>query len=108
MENSTLLHINYRSATGEIYSDNADIQKDLDETLNLNAERHLLKANRKETLNRLVRELSRMKSKGNWNRRMLESVKSTYEKYDAEGKRKEFAGVALWYLNKQIIRNVNK
>ena len=38
----TLSEIKYRSKSGEIYSENEDIQKDLNETLNLNSEGHRL------------------------------------------------------------------
>lgn len=102
LDKSTLTHIQYKSATGAIYSDDKDIQRDVDKTLNLNAERHLLKENRKELLNTLITEMRKMKKQGTWNKKMLETVRARYESVDVDGKKKEYAGVALWYLDKRL------
>lgn len=102
LDKSTLTHIQYKSATGAIYSDDEDIQRDVDKTLNLNAERHLLKENRKELLNTLIAEMRKMQKQGTWNRKMLETTRARYESADVDGKKKEYAGVALWYLDKRL------
>ena len=33
---------------------------------------------------------------------MLERVQEKYESVDLKGKKKEYAGIALWYLNKRL------
>lgn len=33
---------------------------------------------------------------------MVQNLIDNYQKFDKNGKRKEFAGVALWYLNKKL------
>lgn len=102
LDKSTLVHIQYSSATGAIFADDEDIQQDIDKTLNLNAERHLLKENRKELLNTLIAEMSKLKKQGIWNRKMLETTRARYGEVDVDGKKKEYAGIALWYLDKRI------
>lgn len=99
---TTLEKIEYSSATGKIYSKDGKIQEDLDRTLNLNSKSHLLMANRKAVLDSVIQQMRKMQQKGNWNRKLIESVKAQYEKTDAEGKKKEYAGIVLWYLNKKL------
>lgn len=94
--------IKYRTKSGEIYSDNPDIDKDLNDTLNLNSEKHFLKQNRKAILDEVIKNLVSEKRKGNWNSKMLQSMKQKYEQYDSEGKKREYAGIVLWYLNKKL------
>ena len=43
-----------------------------------------------------------MQKKGIWSRRVIESIKEQYEKMDITGKKKEYAGIVLWYLNKKL------
>lgn len=98
----TLSQIKYKTATGEIYSDNPEILKDLDKTLNLNCDKHLLKENRKAVLNSVIRELGKLQKNGIWGKKVLETMKSKYESVDLDGKKKEYAGIVLWYLEKKI------
>lgn len=53
--------IKYDQSDGRIFSDNLDIDKDLNETLNLNYEEAMLKINRKMALDNLKRYLSKNK-----------------------------------------------
>lgn len=101
----TINEIKYRSRSGEIYSDNAEIQKDLDKTLNLNSRGHRLPQNRKDTLDAVISELSRRNPKGNWTKGKLESFIAEYSKKDAKGQKKEYLGIVLWYLNKKMKRS---
>lgn len=94
--------IKYRTKSGEIYSDNPAINKDLNETLNLNSEGHLLKQNRKAVLDSVIVALGHEKQKGNWNYKMLQTMKQKYSRRDTEGKKREYAGIVLWYLDKKI------
>ena len=102
LDKSSLLTIKYKSSTGEIYSEDKDIQKDIDITLNLNSTRHLLKENRKELLNVLISEMSKMQKRGIWNKKILEAMRTKYENVNSEGKKSEYAGIALWYLDKRL------
>lgn len=88
LDKSTLVHIQYSSATGAIFADDEDVQQDIDKTLNLNAERHLLKENRKELLNTLITEMRKMQKQGTWNKKVLETTRARYESVDANGKKK--------------------
>ena len=99
---TTLKKIQYRSATGEIYSEDQRIQEDLNDTLNLNSGRHLLMANRKAVLNTVILQMSKMQRNGIWSQKIIESMKAQYEKTDSDGKKKEYAGIVLWYLEKRI------
>ncbi len=99
---TTLKKIKYRSATGEVYSEDEKIQEDLNRTLNLNSSKHMLMANRKAVLDTAIMELRKMQQKGIWNHKLMESVKAIYEGIDSDGKRKEYAGIVLWYLEKRL------
>lgn len=98
----TLSGIKYRSKTGEIYADDADIDEDINETLNLNSQAHRLPMNRKEKLDSVIRELNRKYPRGTWTKNMLRAFLDEYSKTDAEGKKKEYLGIVTWYLNKKI------
>ena len=102
LDSTTLQSIQYRSASGEIYSTRDDIEKDLDKTLNLNSGCHMLKMNRKHLLNQVITELRRLQKSGTWSRAVLEKVKAAYENKDAEGKKKEYAGIVIWYIDKKL------
>ena len=103
-DSRTLALVQYRSATGEIYSDNEEIQKDLNETLNLNSDKHMLKINRKQLLNQVILQLRTLQKSGNWKKSTLEKVKQKYENKDENGQKIEYAGIALWYINKRLER----
>lgn len=85
---------------GRIYSNDAEINKDLDKTLNLNCQQMLLVANRRETLEALKKYLFKLKSKGTWKKEFLEKIKRKYEYVD--GNFKPYSGIILYYLNKRI------
>ncbi|WP_368321733.1 hypothetical protein [Mediterraneibacter gnavus] len=101
----TLKEIKYKSKSGEIYSDDAEIDKDLNKTLNLNSMGQRLPENRKIKLDSVISELTRKFSKGTWSTERLESFIEEYSKPDAEGKKKEYLGIIIWYINKKINRN---
>ena len=97
----TLNKIQYKSATGEIYSNDETIQKDLDKTLNLNSEKHSLKRNRKAMLNSAINEMCKLQKNGIWKKKNIEDMIAYYQSKDSEGKKKEYAGIVLWYLQKK-------
>lgn len=104
LDKSTLQKIQYRTATGEIFSDDEEIRKDLHITLNLNSEKHQLMRNRKETLDSAINEMSRLQQSGCWNRKLIENMLRLYQTADTDGKKKEYAGIVCWYLQKKLIR----
>ena len=87
---------------GRIYSNNVDIDKDLNETLNLNCEEVLLKLNRKRTLEALKKYLYELKARGTWKKEFLEKIKRKYELPDEDGKLEPYSGIILYYLNKRM------
>ena len=64
-----------------------------------------LPENRKIKLDSVISELTRKFSKGTWSTERLESFIEEYSKPDAEGKKKEYLGIIIWYINKKINRN---
>lgn len=101
LDKDSIAKIKYRSATGEIFSDDEVINHDLNVTLNLNNSKHHLKENRKLALAAVQDFLYERKNKGEWSARMLQKVKKNYECIDSDGKKKEYAGIIIWYLNKK-------
>lgn len=102
LDQSTIDRIQYRTATGEIYSEDPVIQGDLHNTLNLNSEKHRLKENRKATLSSAIQEMRKMQQNGDWDRKSLEKMLSLYQDVNPEGLKKEYAGIAVWYLKKKL------
>ena len=107
LDNSTLCSIKYNSE-GKIYSDNNIIENDIDVILNLNSEKHLLKLNRKSMLKQVREELCKMQKRGIWGRNVLEKVKNKYINADENGYKKEYAGVAIWYIDKKLNNTTSK
>jgi len=98
----TIDKIKYKSKSGEIYSDDAEIQKDLSLTLNLNSKGHRLAENRKVKLNAVVDELSKQLQKGIWSKEQLMKFLNNYSQPDSNGEKKEYLGIVQWYLQKKI------
>lgn len=102
MNAATLNTIQYSPETGEIYAGDDMIQNDIDVILNLNSEVHMLQRNRRDFLKTLKMELRKMQQTGTWNRKMLETMRDKYSQEDATGRKREYAGVAIWYLDKRL------
>lgn len=100
---SSISLIKYQS-DGTIYSDNADINEDLDITLNLNYNGPgvYLKENRKAALAACKDKLKTIKRQGCWSKSMLQRMLIEYERPDAEGKLKPYSGIVIDYLNRKI------
>ena len=95
--------IEYRS-NGEIFSNDPVIEEDIENALNLNCKKQYLPQNRKAVLDEIIRVLSSRHKTGTWTKHDILPMIRIFENNGEE--RKEFAGVALWYLNK-LIRHVN-
>ena len=81
---------------GQIFSDNSNIDKELNDILNLNYA--ILKTNRKDALSQLFIELK----KSNWT---ISSLKSTIEKYkqkNSKGKYRPYCEMIVYFLTKKL------
>ena len=47
--------------------------------------------------------MSRLKQNGIWSRKIVENMLSFYQGIDSEGRKKEYAGIIVWYLKKKLI-----
>ena len=95
--------IKYKS-DGHIYSDDIELEQDLDVTLNLNydgADAYLV-MNRREVLNACKEKLAKMKKNGMWSKSMLRKVLKEYEMPDEQGRLKPYSGIVLWYVEKRL------
>lgn len=95
---NTINQIKYRK-NEIIFSDNSDINTDLNSTLNLNGSETYLIANRKAVYDTLVLEIEK---NGGKSEAFLLKLKKKYESKDSNGKRIPFSGIALYYINKWI------
>ena len=84
------------SSDGSIKSDDPNIDKDLDKTLNLNEV--LLKENRKAALRMLEKELHDKKAKGAWKNIAIRYI----EKLNDAERKTPFCGILLWRLQKLV------
>ncbi|MCD8119124.1 MAG: hypothetical protein LUE29_06560 [Lachnospiraceae bacterium] len=91
--------IKYRTGGGEIYSDDADMNRDLNETLNLNCTVQYLKENRKAVLDTLKVNL---RGKGTLGRNDWERLLKKYSDVNEEGQKREYAGIVIWYSQKRL------
>ncbi len=46
--------------------------------------------------------LSSQQKNGIWKKSVLEKAKAIYEGKDAAGMKREYAGIALWYIDKKL------
>ena len=98
--------IRYNTHTGEILSDDTQINDDLNNTLNLNYEGSdfSLPLNRRNALAVCLTKIqvqSRNKP-GNWRRSLLQKMLKAYENKDTNGKYIEYSGIVIWYLRKKL------
>ncbi len=103
--NTHLKHINLLVAIetsieykkdGCIYSNNRDIDRELNQILNLNYE--LLKNNRKEALNQLLIDLK----KRGWNNSNLKSTLKKYKHKNSKGKYRPYCEMIVYFLTKKL------
>lgn len=106
LDRNLIQQIKYKSNTGEIYSDRADIQKDLNEILNLNyneAPSYLCR-NRLAVLDACKKRMMDEHQSGEWTQSFLEHMLSIYQNADNKGKYKEYSGIVIWYLQDRLKR----
>lgn len=98
--------IKYHTRTGEIYSDDAQINDDLNNTLNLNYEGpdFSLCLNRRNVLEACLEKMNKKRKDrpGDWNQSVLRKMLGYYESKDNEGKYKEYSGIIIWYLKARL------
>lgn len=86
---------------GEIYSNDPEIHKDLQKTLNLNTAVHVPK--RQEIIDCLESTLEkRLGQKGLWPAHELEREIARWNRRDKDGMLKEYCQVAIYYLEKWL------
>ncbi|ELS32373.1 MULTISPECIES: retron system putative HNH endonuclease [Pseudanabaena] len=91
--------IKYRP-DGEIYSTDESINRDLNETLNLNLE--FLKKNRKAALYVVLDQLQKKFPKTNWTANIRQKVINDLSDKDANGYYSEYCQIAIWYLKYKL------
>ena len=98
--------IKYHTRTGEIYSDDAQINDDLNNTLNLNYEGpdFSLCLNRRNVLEVCLEKMNKQRKDRpeDWNQSFLRKMLGYYESKDNEGKYKEYSGIIIWYLKARL------
>ena len=87
------------STDGRIQSTSADINRDLEETLNLNI--NFLASNRKAALDSLNKKLKSKREKGEWTNLASQYIKQLGEKKEKD----EYTGILLWRLGRIIKSN---
>lgn len=97
---TSVAKIKYKS-DGTVCSDDADIQKDLDITLNLNCPAARLKENRKSALDALKKDMQKNFPGKQATKSYLEKRLTHFQKASVKP---EFAGILIWYLKRQIMR----
>lgn len=108
LDKNLVQQIKYEGHTGKIYSENEQINEDLNDTLNLNYEGSdfSLCRNRYYALEACKDKLNAMRRNkpGDWPKSSLEKLLNIYGNKDKEGKYKEYSGIVIWYLKKKLKR----
>ena len=91
---------------GMICSDDAEINQDVNDTLNLNCKVVNLPENRKSALDALKVYLKQQQEKGLWKRSLLEKIKRKVENANELEQKQEYSGILIYYLDKQLKRPV--
>ena len=99
----SVAQIAYR-ADGTIYSENVLINRDLNETLNLNCERAYLKANRKAAITALQKFCLRQRQNGTWDITVLKKAEQ-YFGQEKEGMKQPYLGAILFFINRYSQKN---
>lgn len=89
---------------GYITSDNDDIRKSLQETLNLNynGPDAYLPQNRQAALQACKEKLRSIQKERLWTRKNLERILKTYENKDGKGRYIPYSGIVIWYIKKRL------
>ncbi|MEO5726577.1 MAG: retron system putative HNH endonuclease [Byssovorax sp.] len=87
-------------ANGKVTSDDPVVKKDVETTLNLNAD-HLVAA-RQKIHDQLLAALAREQKNGQWAPALIEAHAARWRGRDQEGKHREYCQVVLYYLEKKL------
>ena len=90
--------IAYRSS-GEIYSDNSDINHDLQEILNLNLE--TIKNNRRDAYNEMIKRLNSKYPNKSFTKIILEKKIAEYSQLE-DGKYRPYFQYVIYFLQKKL------
>jgi uncharacterized protein (TIGR02646 family) len=93
------IYIKY-SSTGKISSDNATIDYELNEVLNLNFQ--TLKENRKTELDTVINALNKKFPNKTWNKEEIKKKIDEFNCRDVEGKYKPYCQYIISYLSKRL------
>ena len=93
----TLSSIQYK-ADGTIFSNEPDINKDLNETLNLNCAQVGLTENRRSALQTMLDELHKKRPTGD----IHLTCERLLEKYQNQTRKTPYSGILIWWLQKHI------
>lgn len=88
--------LSYNSKDGHIKSSNKKYDQEINEILNLN--NYLLRINRKNTLDGVLRVLM----KYNYSKSYMTRILKKWESKDEEGKFPEYCGIVVYYLKKKL------
>lgn len=88
---------------GTMYSLDPNINRDLDETLNLNCTTTLFKQNRKSVLDVVKQGILKRSAENRIAKRQLENMLAKLQTKNDE-KYVPFCGIAIWYLRKKLSR----
>lgn len=89
---------------GYITSENENIRRTVEETLNLNYDGPdaYLVQNRKAVLSECKKKLRKMQKTGIWKKNNLEKLLRYYMQPNENGEYVPFSGIAIWYINKKM------
>jgi uncharacterized protein (TIGR02646 family) len=97
--------VRYNVASGEMYSDDAVVQNDIDVILRLNLKR--LVRNRRQVLDDALADMARRHS-GEWTIGFIQKERERWSRKNGQGKHAEYCTVVLNYLDRKLMRASTK
>lgn len=91
-------------ATGEIYSEDKSIDRELNEILNLNVD--TLVENRKQVLEIAIKQLKSEYSKGDWTAAILNKKIQQWSSKKKDGKYQPYCQIVIYYLKKKLSKYI--
>ena len=97
--------VRYNDASGELYSDDPTVQRDINVVLRLNLRR--LVRNRKQVLDDALADMAR-RHPGEWTIGFIQKERERWNRKNGHGKFAEYCTVVLNYLDRKLVRLATK
>lgn len=90
--------------SGTIFSNDLNVQNDLDNILNLNCLENYLPTNRREVYLQTIENINRAHKNGDWTKAKIRSIISQISSFNSKGELQPYIGISVYFLYKHLLR----